>query len=93
MFWGNGDSSRLTEAERETLSHIRRMVETGHVVALNPEQSRLAVEALLWYSRFIAFGHLMQSVRNIGLLVAGLMALWWASKGALTEWVQSLVVK
>lgn len=91
MLWGSGDSSKLNDDERKTLDHLRRMVETGHIVALTPAESKLAQEALSWYGRFIGFGQIMQSLRNIGLLAGGLLAIWLASRGAIAEWIKSVV--
>jgi hypothetical protein len=90
MLWGSGDTSKLNEDERKTLDHLRRMVETGHIVALTPAESKLAQDALNWYGRFIGFGHILQSLRNIGLLAGGLLALWWTSQGAIVEWIRNV---
>lgn len=91
MLWGLGDTGKLTEDERTTLAHLRRMVETGHIIALSPQESLLAKEALTMYSRWMSFTAFLNSLRNIGLLVGGLLALWWASQGALIEWIRSVV--
>lgn len=93
MFWGNGDTSKLSEDERMTLEHLRRMVETGHIVALTPVQAALAVEALSWYGRWIAVGQFLTAVRNVGLLVGGILALWWATQGQLVDWIRSVVAQ
>ena len=90
MLWGVGDSAKLNDDERRTLDHLRRMVETGHIVSLTPAESRLAQNALSWYAKFIAFGQILQSVRNVGLLIGVLLGLWWASEGALAEWVRNV---
>jgi hypothetical protein len=90
MFWGNGDSSKLNDEEKTTLAHLRRMVETGHIVALTPAQAAIAVEALTWYSRWTAFAQVLVLIRNIGLLAGGILAIWWAVHSQLANWFKTI---
>jgi len=88
MFFGNGDSSRLNEAQAQTLSHLRRLGETGHLVTLNPQQSEIAVKALDFYAQWESLARLARSIRNTGLLVTGLLALWWLGQEQITRLVE-----
>lgn len=90
MFWGNGDSTKLTEEERVTLDHLRRMVETGHISALSPKESEIALAAIQFYGSWMASLRLLNSVKNVALLIGALLAIWWASQGAVAEWVKGL---
>jgi hypothetical protein len=90
MFWGNGDSTKLTEEERVTLAHLRRMVETGHISALSPKESETALAAIQFYGSWLASLRLLNSVKNVALLIGALLAIWWASQGAVAEWVRGL---
>ena len=88
MFFGNGDSSRLDEGTAKTLSHLRRMTETGHLVALNPQQSDIAIKALDFYSQWESAARLARSIRNTGLLVTGLLGLWWLGQGHIVKFIE-----
>lgn len=90
MFWGNGDSAKLAEEERQTLAHLRRMTETGHIVALSPKDVEVALTALEWYRRWSGSFQLLNSIKNVGLLVAAVLGLWWATQGAVADWIRSL---
>lgn len=86
MFWGKGDSSKLDDEQRRTLENLRRLVETGHVIALDSDQAQLAIEALDWYQQWTSVMKLARSVRNTALLVAGLLALWWGMQDSIRDW-------
>lgn len=90
MLTGNGDSSKLTQTELKTLAEIRRMVETKHIVALNPEQTEIVLEMIDWFVQWKSALRLANSIRNIALLLAGLLMIWWTSKEALAEWVRGV---
>lgn len=81
MLWGRGDSSRLAEDEQQTLSHLRRLVETGHIVALTHEQSSVLLRALDWYSDWEGTFRTMRHVRNVAGLIGFFLVSWWASGG------------
>jgi hypothetical protein len=88
MLWGKGDSSKLQDREVATLSDLRRMVETGHIVALTPDQSELALRALDFYGSFESSLRLMKSLRN-GLVLAGFfITLWWATEGQIIDYLR-----
>lgn len=86
MLWGNGDSSKLTETERETLSELRRLVETGHIVSLSPEQSRVALEAVQFYAGARAAGGLFMTVRNALVIIGSTLFAWWAFQDEIILW-------
>lgn len=90
MFWGKGDTSELDDKEQVTLSHLRRMVETGHVEALSPDQSAVALRAIDFYSRWEQTFSAISSLRNVLILVAGGLAFWWATGGEnfITEFIR-----
>ena len=82
MLWGRGDSSRLEKHETQTLSDLRRMVETGHIIALTPDQSAAMLRALVWYEMWESTFKLLAGIRNMGVVFGGLLAIWWATGGA-----------
>jgi hypothetical protein len=88
MFLGRGDSSRLSEEEKKTLDHLRRLGETGHIVHLMAEKTEVAVRAIDFFGRWEAVFALGRSVRNTGLLIGGLLALWGASQEGFIEFVR-----
>lgn len=79
MWWGRGDTSKLTEEEKQTLYHLRRFEETGHVTALNDRQAGIGVRAVEFYGQWESLLKLMTSVKNIALLVGALLAIYWAT--------------
>lgn len=81
MLWGKGDSSKLTEEERLTLGQLRRMVETGHIVALNADQTDLLVRALERYSDWESTFRTLKHVRNVLTLLGFFFGAWWLSGG------------
>lgn len=78
MFWGKGDSSKLAERERDTLTDLRRLVETGHIVEFNKEQTAIAKDALAFWASWKAATGLWKSSRNTVILIASIIASWWA---------------
>lgn len=92
MFWGRGDSSKLIESEAETLRQLRRMVETGHITALDPEKAAVALRAIDFYARWEGAISVFGSIRNVFVLVASGLVLWWATGGQnfISDWVKGL---
>jgi hypothetical protein len=93
MLTGNGDSSKLTEAELKTLTELRRMVETKHIVSLTPDQTELVLEMIDWFSQWKSVLRLANSIRNVALLLGGLLVIWWTTKENLAEWIRGVVQK
>lgn len=93
MFWGKGDTSKLAITEQKTLGELRRLVETGHIIALTPEQSAVAVDAINFYSTVRAVGPLLVAVRNILLFLGSLIAIWWAGHDAIVTFIQAVATK
>ena len=95
MFFGRGDTSKLDEHEAETLAHLRRMVETGHIVSLSPDQTEVALRAIDFYSSWESVFRLWRSIRNISLLIGGGLAFWWMTGGQnfITEAIKRAVEK
>lgn len=90
MFSGRGDSSRLSEEEKKTLDHLRRLGETDHIVTLSVEKTQVALRAVDFYGRWEAVFALGRSIRNTGLLIGGLLALWWASQEGFIEFIRRI---
>lgn len=90
MFWGNGDSSKLTPDEKETLQQLQRLVETGHVVALSPEQSKVALDAIRFYGAVTATTGVLVGARNVAWWIAGLAVAVWAAPDAVKSFIQAI---
>ena len=90
MFWGKGDTSKLEKREVETLSDLRRMVETGHIVALTAEQAELAIRALDWYEMWESFFKLIGSVRNTLILLGFLLTIWVTTEGTILQAIKGI---
>lgn len=91
MFWGKGDTSKLDAAQRKTLEELRRLVETGHIIALNAEQSAVAVQAINFYAKVQAATSLLEAIRNILLLLGAIIGIWWASHDFIIAFIQKAV--
>lgn len=90
MFWGKGDSARLTEEERVTLDDLRRLVETGHLVALSPEQTEVAVAAINAYAMVRSAWVLVIGFRNALVIAGALLGFWWIGHDAVIGFIQSV---
>lgn len=90
MLWGKGDTSRLEEREAQTLADLRRMVETGHIIALNPDQSALLLRALDWYEMWESTFKLMGSIRNTAILIGFIVTLWAATEGTILDAIKAM---
>jgi len=93
VFLGEGDTSKLEGNEQTTLAHLRRMIETHHLVALTPKESQVAIRAITFYARWESAFALVNSLRNVVFLTAGGLAFWWATGGEnfVTEFVRRSV--
>lgn len=90
MFWGKGDTSRLEERQIQILSDLRRMAETGHLVALTPEQTEMAIRALKWYEMWESTFKLLGAVRNTAILLGGLLTIWVVTEGAIIDFIRGV---
>jgi len=91
MFWGNGDSSRLEDQEAKTLKDLRRMVETGHIVALTADQSKVALRAIDWYQSWEGTFKVLSSIRNTAILLGFLLTLWVVTEGTIADFVKGVL--
>lgn len=91
MFWGNGDSSKLTPEERDTLDTLRRLVESGHVVALSSEQTKVALDAIRFYGAVTATTGILIGVRNVAYWVGGLTMAVWLAPDAVKGFIQAIL--
>lgn len=87
MFWGHGDTSKLSDQERRTLGHLRRLAETGHLVALDPDSTEVAVYAVEFFGQWVSIIRLLGSLKNVALLVGVLLGVYWATQGAIVDWI------
>lgn len=91
MFWGKGDSSKLDEETTHTLQHLRRMEETGHIVALTHEQTQVALRAVAFYNQWESVLKFFTSIKNVALLVGALLGIYWVSEGWIIERIAQLL--
>ena len=90
MFLGRGDTSKLEEDEQRTLAHLRRMVETGHIVTLNAEQTEVALRAIDWYGQWESVFRLGKSIRNTLMLIGFFLGLWWVSSEKIALFIEMM---
>lgn len=93
MWWGRGDTSKLTADQQKTLSALRRLEETGHLTTLDSGKAAVAVRGVEFYGQWESIIKTMTSVKNVALLVGAILAIYWASEGAVIEWIRSIVSK
>ena len=93
MFWGKGDSSKLDEETTQTLAHLRRMEETGHIVALTHEQTQVALRAVIFYGQWESILRFLTSVKNVALLVGALLGIYWVSEGWIVDRIRQLLTR
>ncbi len=93
MFWGKGDSSKLSEEERLTLDDLRRLAETGHIIAFSPEQSEKAVRAVNLFSVIDSALVLLTGLRNALVIAGALLGFWWVGYDSIVAFIQSVVDK
>lgn len=91
MLWGNGDSSRLGEDEQRTLSHLRRLVETGHIQGVSERQTETLLRALDWYSDWEGTFRTLKHVRNVLVLMGFFLTAVWASGGDPVQLIAGLL--
>ena len=90
MFLGRGDTSKLDEDEQRTLAHIRRMVETGHLVPLSAEQTEVALRAIDWYGQWESVFRLGKSLRNTLILIGFFLGIWWVSSEKIALFIEMM---
>lgn len=90
MFVGRGDTSKLEEDEQRTLAHLRRMVETGHIVTLNAEQTEVALRAIDWYGQWESVFRLGKSLRNTLMLIGFFLGIWWVSSEKIALFIETM---
>lgn len=90
MLFGKGDTSKLEERESQTLADLRRMAETGHIIALNPDQSAMLLRALDWYEMWESTFKLMGAVRNTAILLGFLLTLWVTTEGTILDAIKGI---
>ena len=91
MFWGKGDSSRLSPEGRQALDRLRELEEAGHIIALTPDQTADALKAIKFYQSVTATTGMVAGMRNVSYWLAGMVVLWWTSKDAVVAFLQGLL--
>lgn len=91
MFWGNGDSSKLSADERKTLDELRRLGEIGYIVGLTPEQTQVALAAVNFYSKLTAATGLIAGARNVLLFIGSLFVMYWATQDVVVQILRKMV--
>lgn len=56
---------------------------------LNPDKTEVAVRAIDFFGRWEAVFALGRSIRNTGILIGALLALWWSTQEGFAELVRS----
>jgi hypothetical protein len=88
MLWGVGDSSKLSAEEKRTLEELRRLSETGHIVGLTPEQSKVALAAINFYAGVTATSGLLAGARNVLMFIGSICLMWWAARDVIVEFIK-----
>lgn len=91
MWWGRGDTSRLDDDVKQTLEHLRRLDETGHLTVLDAQRALIAGRAVDFYAQWESALKLASSVKNVTLLVGGLLAIYWATEGWIVHRIMDIV--
>lgn len=91
MFWGVGDSSKLAPEERQTLDALRRLGETGHIVGLTPDQTKVAIAAIQFYASVTATTGIIAGARNVLLFLGSLCVMWWAARDVVVGFIKASV--
>lgn len=91
MFWGIGDSSKLSLEEKQHLEVLRRLQETGHIIGLTPDQVKVAVAAISFYSSLSATTGMLAGARNVLLFLGSLCVMYWAVKDVLVQFIKTSV--
>lgn len=89
MFWGKGDSSKLSQTEQEALAVLRRLEETGHLVALTPDQTLVALAAIRFYSNVTATSGVLAGARNVAMWIVGCLVAYWAAKDVIVNFIKT----
>jgi len=89
MFWGVGDTSKLAPEERQTLDALRRLGETGHIVGLTPDQTKVAIAAIQFYASVTATTGIIAGARNVLLFLGSLCVMWWAVKDIAVQFIKT----
>jgi hypothetical protein len=91
MFWGKGDSSKLSPESRQVLERLRELEESGHIVALTPDQTQDALRAIKFYQSVTATTGMVAGMRNVSYWLAGMVVLWWTSKDAVVAFLKHIM--
>jgi hypothetical protein len=91
MFWGRGDSSKLSTEERALYDNLRRLEETGHIVGTTPDQTATAFSAIKFFGSVTATSGMIAGARNVMYWIGGLAFFWWTSKDTIVAFLRHVV--
>lgn len=80
MWWGRGDTSKLSDEEKVTLAHLRRFEETGHIRALDDKRSETAMRGVDFFAQWESTLRTITSLRNTLVMFGGIIAIWLTFK-------------
>tara|TARA_Y100000593_G_scaffold83521_1_gene157495 strand:- start:19478 stop:19762 length:285 start_codon:yes stop_codon:yes gene_type:complete len=89
MWWGKGDSGRLDDKTKETLADLRRLEETGHLIALDARRAQIAIRAVDFYDDWESLLSMMTRVKNVAFLVGTLIGIYWAAG----DWIMEKIAQ
>lgn len=89
MFWGKGDSSKLTPDNKALLENLRALEENGYIIGLTPDESRVAMAAISFYSAVTATTGMLAGMRNVLLFLGSLCVIYWSTKDVLIQFIKS----
>lgn len=81
MIWGKGDRSGLDDETLETLNQLHRLVESGHIIALNDTQAAVLLRAIRSYADWEGTLRTLSHIRNVMGLMAFFFVSWWVTDG------------
>lgn len=63
------------------------------MVTLTAEKAAIAIRGIEFYAQWESVLVLLTRFKNVALLVGALLAIYWASEGAVVDWIRSVVAK
>jgi uncharacterized membrane protein len=89
MFWGKGDVSKLTPEMKAILDQLRNLEDLGFFIGLTPDQTKIAMAAIGFYSAVTATTGIIAGARNVLLFLGSLCVIYWSVKDVLIQFIKS----
>jgi hypothetical protein len=67
------------------------MAETGHIRALSPKESEIALEAINFYATVRSTKNFVVALRNVLLFAGVMIGIWWAAQDGLADILHRLL--